>query len=78
MALEIKRQGRETSQALVRRFSQRVQRSGILLRARRRRFKARTKSEGARKKQALRREELKKEYVKLEKLGKLPVRKYRR
>ncbi len=78
MALEVKRQSRESSQSLVRRFGQRIQRSGILIRTRKKRFKARTKSEGAKKKQALRREELKKEYLKLEKMGKLPPKFYRR
>jgi len=72
MALEVKRQNRETSQGLVRRFTQRLQRSGVLLRARRTRFKVRPKSEEAKKRRALRREELRKEYLRLEKLGKLP------
>jgi hypothetical protein len=70
MAFEIKRQGRESSQGLVRRFGQRLQRSGILLRARRKRFKTREKSATGKKRRALRREELKAEYLRLEKLGK--------
>jgi ribosomal protein S21 len=71
MALEIKKQERETSQALIRRFSKSVQRSGILLRARKTRFRQRQKSRQMKKRAALRREELKKEYEKLRKLGKL-------
>jgi hypothetical protein len=78
MALEVKRQGRETSQGLVRRFGQRLQRSGVLIRARRTRFKTRNKSEQTKKREALRREELRKEYQKLEKLGKLPAPRRRR
>ena len=74
MALEVKRQNRETSQALIRRFGQRVQRSGILIKARKTRFKQRQKSRGAKKKEALRREELRREYSQLEKLGKLPLK----
>ena len=70
MALEIKRNERETSQNLVRRFSRRMKQSGILLRARRARFKKRAKSRQMRKKSALRREQLKKEYEKMEKMGK--------
>ncbi|OGZ17677.1 MAG: hypothetical protein A2Z78_00350 [Candidatus Nealsonbacteria bacterium RBG_13_36_15] len=70
MALEIKRQPKETSQSLVHRFSRRVKGSGILLRARKIRFRKRKKSHCAKKVAALRREELKKEYKKLEKLGK--------
>ena len=69
MALEIKKEGRETPQNLVRRFSRRMKQSGILLRARKARFKEREKSKQMKKRSALRREELKKEYEKLEKLG---------
>lgn len=71
MVLEIKKQERETSQSLVRRFGKRIQQSGILLRARRNRFRKRPKSHQAKKRAALRREELKEEYKKLKKLGKL-------
>jgi ribosomal protein S21 len=74
MPLEIKKEGRETSQNLVRRFSRRVKQSGILLRARKTRFKERPKSNEMKKRSALRREELRKEYEKLEKLGKVKSR----
>jgi len=70
MSLEIKKEGRETSQNLVRRFSRRMKQSGILLRARRSRFWEKEKSPQMKKRSALRREELKTEYEKLEKLGK--------
>jgi len=72
MPLEILKQDRETSHSLVRRFQKRVQQSGLLLRARKIRFKERKKSEQMKKRAALRREELKKEYEKLKKLGKIP------
>jgi len=71
MALEILKQERETSQSLVRRFQKRIQQSGLLLRARKIRFRQRRKSEQIKKRAALRREELKKEYEKLKKLGKI-------
>ncbi|MFH1820752.1 MAG: hypothetical protein ABH805_02465 [Candidatus Nealsonbacteria bacterium] len=71
MTLEVKKQERETSQSLVRRFGRRIQQSGLLIRARRNRFYVRPKSQQAKKKAALRREELKKEYQQLKKLGKL-------
>jgi len=71
MALEVKKQEREAAQSLVRRFQKRVQQSGLLLRVRKARFKTRKKSEPMKKKAALRREELKKEYEKLDKLGKI-------
>ncbi len=71
MALEVKKQERETSQSLVRRFAKRVQQSGLLLRARRVRFKERKKSEQMKKRAALRREELKKEYERKQKMGEM-------
>jgi len=70
MPLEVKKQERETSQSLIRRFTRSIQQSGILLRARRVRFKKKEKSEQMKKRAALRREEKKKEYEKLKKLGK--------
>lgn len=70
MPLEIKKQGRETSQNLVRRFSKRIKQSGLLIRSRKARFKKRPKSRQMKKRSALRREELKKEYEKREKMGK--------
>ena len=70
MSLEIKKEGRETSQNLVRRFSRRVKQSGILLRARKSRFWEKEKSPQMKKRSALRRNQLKDEYEKLEKLGK--------
>lgn len=71
MGIEIKKQERETSQALIYRFSRSVKKSGLLLRARKTRFRQRQKSRQMKKRAALRREELKKEYEKLRKLGKL-------
>lgn len=70
MALEVRRKERESSQGLVRRFSRRLKKSGILIRARKKRFRERKKSKQMKKKAALRREEMKKEYELKEKLGK--------
>ena len=71
MPIEIKKLDRESSQNLVRRFSKRIQQSGLLLRAKKNRFKKREKSANIKKRAALRREELKIEYEKLKKLGKI-------
>jgi len=71
MALEVKKKEKESSQNLVRRFTKRVQQSGILLRARKTMFKKREKSRGMEKEAALRREKMKREYEKLKKLGKI-------
>jgi ribosomal protein S21 len=71
MTLKVKKQDKETTQSLVRRFQKAVQQSGILIRARKSRFKLRTVSDTAKKRAALRKEELKKDYAKLRKLGKI-------
>ena len=71
MIIVTKKQDRENSQSLVRRFAKTVQRSGILRLAKANRFHKRSKSRQAKRRAALRREELKKEYEKLRKLGKL-------
>lgn len=70
MPLEVKKQTRETAQALVRRFGARLRKSGILRRAREVRYQKRPKSPQAKKSAALRKEELKKEYERQKKLGK--------
>ena len=69
MPVEVKKEERENSQGLIRRFRKKVQKSGILARARKTRFHHPSKSKEMRKKAALRREKLKIEYEKLEKLG---------
>ncbi len=71
MPLEVKKQPRESSQNLVRRFSQKIRQSGILLEARKKLFRERKKSWQLKKRSALRREAKKREYEKLKKLGKI-------
>lgn len=69
MPLEVKRRERETSQNLIRRFSKRLKRSGILIRARKIRFRQRKKSKQMKKRAALRREEMRKEYERKKRMG---------
>ncbi len=69
MAIEIKRKPKENPQSLIRRFTQSVQRSGVLIRARKSRFRKREKSEQLKKRAALRKEKLKAEYEKKKKFG---------
>lgn len=71
MPLEVKKQNRETSQGLIRRFTKAMQQSGILIRARKGRFMKRVKSEDMKKKAALRREEKRIEYARMKKMGEL-------
>lgn len=67
--MKIQKQLRETSQSLVYRFTKAVQKSGVLVEARKRRFADRTKSENMLKRAALVRVEKKKEFDKAKKLG---------
>ncbi|TFG35657.1 MAG: 30S ribosomal protein S21 [Parcubacteria group bacterium] len=69
MVIEAKKQERETSQSLIRRFTKRVQKSGVLRQARGKRYRKRTKSPQMGKRAALRREQLRKDYQRLKKLG---------
>lgn len=69
MSLEAKKQERETSQSLIRRFRKKVQQSGILRKARANRFHQPSKSKPMKKRAALRREVLKNQYKRLEKMG---------
>jgi len=69
MVIEAKKQERETSQSLIRRFTKRVQKSGVLRQAREKRYRKRPKSQQMGKRAALRREQLRKDYQRLKKLG---------
>lgn len=71
MPLEIIRKKGENVRSLVSRFTRALRRSGILVEAKKRRYFRRPQSKLAKKRAALRREELKKKYEKLEKLGKV-------
>jgi hypothetical protein len=70
MTLEVKRKEKETSQNLVHRFTKVVRQSGVLLEIRGKQFHKRAKSDLAKKRSALRREELRKERRKADKLAK--------
>ncbi|MBI4132069.1 MAG: 30S ribosomal protein S21 [Candidatus Sungbacteria bacterium] len=67
----VKRKERESTAAMLRRFSRRVQASGILLRARKTRFYEPKLTKRASRERALRRLALAREREKLLKLGKL-------
>ena len=70
MSLKIYKKERETSQNLIRRFKKAIHRSGILVEKRKRTFHKRQKSKNLKRKSALRKNKIKKEYKKLERLGK--------
>ena len=71
MPIKVIKKEKETVASLIKRFQKAVQKSGILIRAREKMYKDRNLSEEKKKRKALRREEMKKYYQKLEKLGKL-------
>lgn len=70
MALQVTKKEKETSQNLVHRFTKTVRQSGILLQVRGHQFHKRAKSALAKKRSALRREELKVEKKRADKLAK--------
>ena len=75
--VEVQKTGSESSLSLLRRFSKRVQGSGVLNRVRRLRYKTRNQSPLKRKMATLKFIERTAEREKLAKLGKLPVEKKR-
>lgn len=69
MGIEVRKKDRETTRSLLRRFSRRIQQSGVLIRARKARFIEKEKSKGERRTSALRRNKIGKEKEKLRKMG---------
>lgn len=68
--IEVKKKERESSDNLIKRFSRRVQQSGVLLQARKVRFYAKPKKKREMRESALYRAKVKKEVDKLKKMGK--------
>ncbi len=69
--IEVKRKENESIGSLLRRFSKKVQQSGLLIQARNSRFLEKNKSRTERRKNALKRNEINSQREKLRKLGKL-------
>lgn len=72
--VEVRRKEHETIGAMLRRFTRRVQQSGILIRSRKERFYASAPTRRQVRERALRRIGVSKERQRLEKLGKLESR----
>lgn len=68
--IEVKKKDKETSESLIRRFSRRVQQSGVLVHARKSRFLIDSKSKREKRSEALYKIKIRKEIDKLKKLGK--------
>lgn len=69
--IEVKRKERESVESLLRRFTRRVQQSGVLIEARKSQFRRPKKSKLRVRQEAIKRNEIKAEKEKLRKLGKL-------
>ncbi len=69
MALHIKRKQKQSSRNLVRNFSRRVRRSGILARSKKTKYHQREKSDQIKKRKALRKLKKIRQYKKMKKLG---------
>ncbi len=68
--IEVKKKEKETSESLIRRFSRRVQQSGVLVHARRSRFLEDKKNKREKRVEALYKIKIRKEIEKMKKLGK--------
>lgn len=69
VAIEVKKRQGENTRSLLRRFSRRIQQSGVLIRARKARFYEKERSKREKRESAIRRERIKSEKDKLKKLG---------
>ena len=69
--VEVRKRDNESTESLLRRFSKRVQQSGVLLRAKKRRFYEAPKNKRAMRSDALRRKTIRDQREQLRKLGKL-------
>jgi len=72
MPLAVQKQGKESTQNLVRRFSQKLRKSGILFEVRKRQFRKKSKSKPLVKRSAFRRINKQKEYIEMRKMGYSP------
>ena len=68
--IEVKKKDRETSESLIRRFGRRVQQSGVLVQARKTRFRTEGKSKTEMREGAMYKAKVKKIVDKLKKMGK--------
>ena len=69
MSIEVKKQQGETTRGLLRRFSRRIQQSGVLVRARKERFHEKEKTRRERRSSAVYRVKIGKKKEKLRKMG---------
>ncbi len=70
MTIQVKKKDKETSESLIRRFTRRVQQSGILVVARKSKFRMEEKNKREKRDEALYKIKIRKQIEKLKKLGK--------
>ena len=75
--IEVKKKDRESSESLIRRFSRRVQQSGVLVQARRSRFRKEEKSKREMRQGAMYKAQVKKIVSRLKKMGKFDEENFR-
>lgn len=75
--IEEKRKNRESAESLIRRFSRRVRQSGVLMQARRSRFRTKDKTKREMISGALYKEKVRKVVNKLKKMGKFEEENFR-
>lgn len=75
--IEVKKKDRESSESLIRRFSRRIQQSGVLVQARRARFRMEEKSKRQVREGAMYKAQVKKIVNKLKKMGKFDDENFR-
>ncbi|MEF3691772.1 MAG: hypothetical protein V3574_01790 [Candidatus Moraniibacteriota bacterium] len=68
--IQVKKKDRETSESLIRRFSRRIQQSGVLMEARKSRFQTSKKSKTKKRLEAMYKVKIRKEIDKLKKIDK--------
>lgn len=68
--IQVKKKEKETAESLIRRFTRRVQQSGVLRQVRRQRFHQTEKSKDKRRNEALYKVDIRKEINRMKKLGK--------
>lgn len=78
MPIIAQKQGKETTQSLVRRFTQKLRKSGTMLEIRKRQFHKKPKSKPLLKRSALRRIIKKQEFAKMKKMRGLPAKSFGR
>jgi ribosomal protein S21 len=75
--IEVKKRDRESSESLIRRFGRRVQQSGVLVQARRSRFRIDEKTKREKRAGAMYKEKVKKVVNRLKKMGKFDDENFR-